>query len=143
MSVKIKCDLIWVKDAVVINKEFDKRNDKYVLKVCNVSDKAVEHLLKQFNIRCRNDKEGQGYYFRAKSTFPFKFVDIHDTEVQPGVIGNGSKAIITITGSYPHKFSNEWGNGAKVGSTVTITELVAPVTKENTDDAPFEEDTTL
>jgi hypothetical protein len=138
VSVKIKCEVFWIYDAVNINKNFDKDNDKYQLTICNLSDKAVEHLKTNYNIWCRNDKEGQGFYFRAKSKYPFKF-KTNDGEVGSGVVGNSSKAIVTVTGSYEHKFSKKYGNGAKIADIVEITELVAPVTKEGKDGAPFED----
>lgn len=122
--MKIACTLNWIKDAVTINKTFNDANDKYQLEVSNISDKAAQAVTNEFGIKV-NSTDAKGKYFKAKSKYPFKFFDDAGNEIDPQKIGNGSKAIVNVTGSYNHKFEKQYGKGPIVDSTVVVKELVA------------------
>lgn len=122
--MKIACTLNWVKDAVNVNTTFNAANDKYKLEVCNISDKAAEAVAREFDIKVKeNDQKGK--HFSAKSKYPFQFFDDVGNPLDPQNIGNGSKAVVEVTGSYPHKFEKQYGKGPVVASSVKVTELVS------------------
>lgn len=122
--MKIACTLNWVKDATTINTTFNAANDKYKLDVCNISQKAADALAKEFGIKVK-ESEQKGKHFNAKSKYVFFFKDDAGNVIDPATIGNGTKAIVNVTGSYPHKFERQYGKGPVVASEVTVTELVA------------------
>lgn len=122
--MRIACTLSWVKDAVTINTMFNASNDKYKLEVCHISDKAAEAVAKEHGIKVKEDDK-KGKNFSAKSKYPFTFKDDAGNPVDPQKIGNGTKAIVNVTGSYEHKFQKQYGKGPVVASEVTVTELVA------------------
>lgn len=122
--MKIACQLFWVKDAVNVNTTFNASNDKYKLEVCHISDKAAEAVAKEHGIKVKeNDQKGK--HFSAKSKYVFFFKDDAGNVIDPSRIGNGTKAIVNVTGSYDHKFAKAHGKGPVVASEVTVTELVA------------------
>jgi hypothetical protein len=57
--------------------------------------------------------------------------------VNPSDIGNGTKAVVEVTGSYSHKFEKAHGKGPVVNSRggVVITELVAREAKTSEEEA--------
>lgn len=124
--MKIACTLNWVKDAVSINKAFNDANDKYKLDVCNISQKAADVITKEFGIKVKQDDK-KGLHFSAKSKYPFQFVDDVGNPIDATKIGNGSKAVVDVTGSYDHKFEKAHGKGPVVASIVKVTELVSYV----------------
>lgn len=122
--MKIAVTLNYVRDAVVVNTTFNATNVMYKLEMCNISDRAAEALAREFGIKAKvHDTKGKN--INAKSKFPFKFFDDAGNELDPNTIGNGSKAVVDITGSYDHKFAKQYGKGPIAASGVTVTELVA------------------
>ena len=121
--MKIACSLMWVRDAVNVNTTFNASNDKYKLEVCHISDKADEALKREFDIKVKKDDQ-KGKHFNAKSKYVFFFKDDAGNHIDPTTIGNGTKAIVNVTGSYEHKFMKQYGKGPVVASEVTVTELV-------------------
>lgn len=138
MSVQIRGQIFWANDAVEINTTYNKDNTKYKITIGNISDKAKEKLEKDYGIKIRNDKEGQGFYFRSNSKYKFILVDSEGNPVEGTKVGNGSEIIVKVTGSFDHKFSKQYGKSATLDSKVTVTNLVK---YEPKDDAPFDEDT--
>lgn len=133
--MKIACQLMWVKDAVNVNTQFNASNDKYKLEVCHISDKAAEALAREHGIKVKeNDQKGK--HFNAKSKYTFFFKDDAGNTIDPATIGNSTKAIVNVTGSYSHKFEKQYGKGPVVASEVVVTELVA---YESTGDSGEEE----
>lgn len=130
--MKIACTLNYVRDAVEVNRTFDATNDKYKLEMCNLSQRAVDALSTQFTIKAKEDDK-KGLNINAKSKYPFVFVDDVGNPVDAQTIGNGSKAIVDVTGSYDHKFAKKYGFGPIAFSTVVVTELIpyASVPKDN------------
>lgn len=122
--MKIACTLNWVKDATTINTTFNAANDKYKLEVCNISQKAVDAVAKEFGIKVKSDDK-KGLNFSCKSKYPFQFFDDVGNPIDASKIGNGSKAVVDVTGSYPHKFEKMYGKGPVADSRVKVTELVA------------------
>lgn len=122
--MKIACSLSWVKDAVTINTTFNAANDKYKLEVCNISQKAADALAKEFGIKVKNDDK-KGLNFSCKSKYAFQFFDDVGNQIDPSKVGNGSKAVVDVTGSYAHKFEKQYGKGPIASSPVKVTELVA------------------
>lgn len=132
--MKIACTLNWVKDAVTINTTFNATNDKYKLEVCNISQKAADAVAKEFGIKVK-ESEQKGKHFNAKSKYVFFFKDDAGNTIDPATIGNGTKAIVNVTGSYSHKFEKSYGKGPVVASEVVVTELVTyESTGSNKDD---------
>ncbi len=143
MSVKIACELAWVNDAVEISKQFNKDNTKYRLNVYNISEKAKQKLEAEYGMKIGSD-ENKGFNFSIKSKYPFSFVTQSGQPVEAKSIGNKSKAIVEINGSYEHAFVKKYGKSAVAKSTVVITELVKYEPKESSDEgAPFESDEAL
>lgn len=128
MSLKLNAQLFWINDAVKINTAFDPGNKKFKLTVCNVSPKAAERLAADFGIKLKNnpEKPEYGLHFNAKSLYAWEFKDDAGNMVDPQNIGNGTKAVVEVTGSYDHKFAKAHGKGPVVNSRggVVITELV-------------------
>lgn len=127
--LKVNAQLFWVNDAVKLNTSFDADNKKYKLTVCNVSPKAAERLSQDFGIKVKNnpEKPEYGLFFSAKSLYPWEFKDDAGNAVPADDIGNGTKAIVEVSGSYSHKFEKAHGKGPVVNSRggVVVTELVA------------------
>ncbi len=142
MSVKIACELLWVKDAVEINTEYDKSNKKYKLNVINISEKAKQALETKFGMKIKSD-ERKGFNFSVKSLYPFSFVMQSGNVVEAKSIGNNTKAIVEITGNYDHAFVKQHGKSAVAKSTVVITELVKYEPKVDDSTTPFDADETL
>jgi hypothetical protein len=143
MSVKIACELAWANDAVEISKKYDNDNTKYCLKVENISEKAKQKLEADYGMKIKNN-ENEGFFFRVRSKYPFSFVTQSGQAVEAESIGNKTKAIVEITGSYTHKQSKNLGKSAIAKSTVVITELIKYEPKESSDEgAPFESDEAL
>ena len=124
--MKIACTLNWVKDAVSINKTFNDANDKYKLDVCNISQKAADALSKEFGMKIKQDDK-KGLNFSCKSKYPFQFADDVGNPIDAAKVGNGSKAVVDVTGSYEHKFMKQYGKGPVATSVVKVTELVSYV----------------
>lgn len=131
--MRIACTLSYVQDAVVINTTFDDRNNKYKLNIHNISDRAAEALSKEFGIKVKKD-DAKGNNINAKSLYPWKFFDDAGNEVDPKTIGNGTKAVVNVTGAYDHKFARQYGKGPITDSGVTITELVPYVASSGSGD---------
>lgn len=130
--MKIACTLNYVRDAIEINKTFDASNDKYKLEVCNLSQKAVDVLAEKLSIKAK-EHEHKGLNLSCKSKFKFDFVDDVGNPIDANTIGNGSKAVVEITGSYDHKFSKKYGFAPVAFSTVLVTELVPYATMAPTE----------
>ncbi len=128
--MRIACTLNYVKDAVTINTTFNATNDRFKLEVCNVSEKAAEALAKEHGIKVKQDDK-KGRNFNCKSKYPFKFLDDAGNVLDPNTVGNGSKAVVNITGSYGHKFEKMYGKSAIAVSEVVVTELVSYTPSEN------------
>ncbi len=122
--MRIACTLNWVKDSITINTTFNAANDKYKLEVCNISQKAADAVAKEFDIKVKSDGK-KGLNFSCKSKYPFQFFDDVGNPIDASKIGNGSKAVVDVTGSYPHKFEKMYGKGPVADSRVKVTELVA------------------
>lgn len=122
--MKIACTLNWVKDAVTINTTFDAANDKYKLEVCNISQRAADALAKDFGIKVKQDDK-KGLNFSCKSKYAFQFFDDVGNRLDAALVGNGSKAVVDVTGSYSHRFDKQYGKGPIASSPVKVTELVA------------------
>lgn len=122
--MKIACTLNWVKDAVTINTTFDAANDKYKLEVCNISQRAADALAKEFGIKVKHDDK-KGLNFSCKSKYAFQFFDDVGNRLDAALVGNGSKAVVDVTGSYSHRFDKQYGKGPIASSPVKVTELVA------------------
>lgn len=139
MSLKINAQLFWINDAVTLNTSFDPANKKFKLTVCNVSPKAAERLASDFGIKLKSnpEKPEYGLHFNAKSLYAWEFKDDADNMVNPSDIGNGTKAVIEVSGSYSHKFEKAHGKGPVVNSRggVVITELVAREAKTSEEEA--------
>jgi len=139
MSLKLNAQLFWINDAVTLNTSFDDNNKKFKLTVCNVSPKAAERLSADFGIKLKSnpEKPEYGLFFNAKSLYAWEFKDDAGNVVQPGDIGNGTKAIVEVSGSYDHKFAKAHGKGPVVNSRggVVITELVAREAKTMEEEA--------
>jgi len=137
--MKLNAQLFWVNDSVTLNTNFDPANKKYKLTVCNVSEKAAAKLNEEFGIKVKNnpEKPEYGLHFNAKSLYAWEFKDDAGNLVQPGDIGNGTKAVIDVSGSYSHKFEKAHGKGPVVNSKggVVITELVAREAKTSQEEA--------
>jgi len=127
--MKLNAQLFWVNDSVTLNTNFDPANKKYKLTVCNVSERAAAKLEEEFGIKVKKnpEKPEYGFYFNAKSLYPWEFKDDVGNDVASDAIGNGTKAEIDVTGSYSHKFEKQHGKGPVVNSRggVVIKELVA------------------
>lgn len=139
MSLKINAQLFWINDAVTLNTAFDPANKKFKLTVCNVSPKAAERLASDFGIKLKSnpEKPEYGLHFNAKSLYAWEFKDDAGNVVNPSDIGNGTKAVIEVSGSYSHKFEKAHGKGPVVNSRggVVITELVAREAKTSEEEA--------
>lgn len=139
MSLKINAQLFWINDAVTLNTSFDPANKKFKLTVCNVSPKAAERLASDFGIKLKSnpEKPEYGLHFNAKSLYAWEFKDDAGNVVNPSDIGNGTKAVIEVSGSYSHKFEKAHGKGPVVNSRggVVITELVAREAKTSEEEA--------
>jgi hypothetical protein len=139
MSLKINAQLFWINDAVTLNTSFDDNNKKFKLTVCNVSPKAAERLASDFGIKMKShpEKPEYGLHFNAKSLYAWEFKDDAGNVVNPSDIGNGTKAVVEVTGSYSHKFEKAHGKGPVVNSRggVVITELVAREAKTSEEEA--------
>lgn len=139
MSLKLNAQLFWINDAVTLNTAFDDNNKKFKLTVCNVSPKAAERLSADFGIKLKNnpEKPEYGLFFNAKSLYAWEFKDDAGNTVNPSDIGNGTKAIVEVSGSYDHKFAKAHGKGPVVNSRggVVITELVAREAKTMEEEA--------
>lgn len=137
--MKINAQLFWINDAVTLNTSFDSDNKKFKLTVCQVSPKAAEKLASEYGIKMKSnpEKPDYGLHFNAKSLYAWEFKDDAGNLVQPGDIGNGTKAVIDVSGSYSHKFEKAHGKGPVVNSKggVVITELVAREAKTSQEEA--------
>ena len=145
MSVKIACEIMWANDAVEINKTYNKNNTKYAAKISRISEKAKQKLEADYGMKIKNDdKGGRGLHFNAKSNYPFAFVSQGGNAIDAKSIGNGSKAIVEVTGSYEHAFVSAHGKAPMIKSTIVITELVKYEPKgDDSNNAPFDADETL
>lgn len=139
MSLKLNAQLFWINDAVTLNTAFDDNNKKFKLTVCNVSPKAAERLSADFGIKLKTnpEKPEYGLFFNAKSLYAWEFKDDAGNVVNPSDIGNGTKAIVEVSGSYDHKFAKAHGKGPVVNSRggVVITELVSREAKTMEEEA--------
>ena len=139
MSLKINAQLFWINDAVTLNTAFDPANKKFKLTVCNVSPKAAERLAGDFGIKLKSnpEKPEYGLHFNAKSLYAWEFKDDAGNMVNASDIGNGTKAVIEVSGSYSHKFEKAHGKGPVVNSRggVVITELVSREVKTSEEEA--------
>jgi len=90
-----------------------------------------------------NSDEKKGFSFSAKSKYPFAFVSQGGNTIDAKSIGNGSKAVIEVTGSYDHSFAKRYGKDAVIKGTIVITELVKYEPKGDDSTTPFDADETL
>jgi effector-binding domain-containing protein len=142
MSVKIACEIMWANDAVEVNKNYNKDNTKYKATIANISEKAKQKLEADYGMKINSD-EKKGFSFSAKSKYPFAFVSQGGNTIDAKSIGNGSKAVIEVTGSYDHSFAKRYGKGAVIKGTIVITELVKYEPKGDDSTTPFDADETL
>lgn len=142
MSVKIACEIMWANDAVEINKTYNKNNTKYVAKISRISEKAKQKLESDYGMKIKNDDK-RGLHFNAKSNYPFAFVAQGGNAIDAKSIGNGSKAIVEVTGSYEHAFVAAHGKSPIIKGTIVITELVKYEPKSDDSSGSFDADETL
>jgi hypothetical protein len=113
-AVKLKATLFWCQHNKV-----NEMSQKFEVKLCHLSDAAVE-ALETMGIDVR-EKDEMGKYITCKSSKPIKVVDTDGDEINED-IGNGSKAK-AIVSSYEWKYKNKKGVSPSIKKLV-VTEHV-------------------
>ena len=98
-AVKLKATLFWCQHKV------NEMSGKYEVKLCQLSDAAVE-ALEGMDIEVR-EKEEMGKFITCKSSKPITVYDMDGDEIKEE-IGNGSKAK-AIVSFYEWKYKNKKG----------------------------------
>lgn len=99
-AVKLKATLFWCQHNKV-----NEMSGKYEVKLCQLSDAAVE-ALEGMDIEVR-EKEEMGKFITCKSSKPITVYDVDGDEIKEE-IGNGSKAK-AIVSFYEWKYKNKKG----------------------------------
>ena len=99
-AVKLKATLFWCQHNKV-----NEMSGKYEVKLCQLSDAAVE-ALESMDIEVR-EKEEMGKFITCKSSKPITVYDVDGDEIKEE-IGNGSKAK-AIVSFYEWKYKNKKG----------------------------------
>lgn len=99
-AVKLKATLFWCQHNKV-----NEMSGKYEVKLCQLSDAAVE-ALEGMDIEVRA-KEEMGNFITCKSSKPITVYDVDGDEIKEE-IGNGSKAK-AIVSFYEWKYKNKKG----------------------------------
>ena len=114
MAIQIKADVMWA--------QLEQLNDmsgKYQVDLCNLSDAAVAALEKKgIDVKFKDDKQS---FITCKSKHPIRAKDVDGADLQGVKIGNGSKAVATIS-TYSWKFKGKEGISPSLNNFV-ITEL--------------------
>jgi hypothetical protein len=96
---------------------------KYEFDACNLAPKAVEALEAMgIEVKVSEKRPEKGHYIKCRSSRPIKAVDEDGDPVDGEIVGNGTKAILTI-GSYEWKFKGKKGISPTCRKFI-VTELV-------------------
>jgi len=121
-EVTIKGELFWCKWMKSFNKVFTEDNNRYECTIGNISADDCKKL-ESLGIKIKH-KDSQGNFIVGK-TKDYKFYNLQDTSGKPvdsDTLGNGTKAIITLT-SYENKMTKMHGMGPSINK-VIITEVI-------------------
>lgn len=133
--IKVAAELFYANDMVSFN-EFTEASQKYVAHVGKLSDAAAEKL-EEMGIHV-GDNETKGRNVSSKSKFPFQPVDEDGNDVDPKIIGNGTKAHVLIS-PYNWSFGKKKGVAAAVKK-IIITELVRYTPTDSPEEAEEDDD---
>lgn len=128
--VRIKATVMWAK----LNKTND--NGKYEVELTNIPPKVVEvieSVLEGVEVKTNEKYPEKGHYLKIYSGRPIKAFDEEGDQIEGDIVGNGSKAIVTL-GKYDWKFK------AKSGTSATIKKLVITDLVEYTGGEPDEDE---
>ena len=112
-------ELFYAVDMVKFN-QYTEDKQQYLAKICKLDDDTVAKL-REMGIHISNN-ETLGNYITCKSKFVHKPVDGNGTEIDPMIIGNGSKCTATI-GTYNWSFGRKSGVGASA-KRIEVTDLI-------------------
>ena len=117
--VAVKGEIFYAIDMVQFN-QYTEDKQQYLAKICNLDDDTVAEL-REMGIHISNNAN-MGNYITCKSKFTHKPVDSNGIEVDPKIIGNGSKCTALI-GTYNWSFGRKTGVGA-TAKRIEVTDLI-------------------
>ena len=117
--VRITGEIFFATDMVEFN-EYTAEKQKYVAQIGKLSSDAAEKL-RGLGIHV-GENELKGLNVSCKSNYKHTPVDEDGNEIDPKIIGNGSKCVALI-GTYDWKFGKKTGKAASLKKLI-VTELV-------------------
>lgn len=118
--LRIQAEVFYAQDMHTLNLRFDEDNKKYACTLGSLSDKAAE-ALEDLGIKIK-EKDVPGKHIVGKSLYQFKLSDEEGNEIDPKIVGNGTKVIALVT-AYSHKLSKKHGNSPSIKKLI-VTDLV-------------------
>ena len=128
--VRITGEIFFATDMVEFN-QYTEANQKYVAQIGKLSDAAVKALT-DMGIHV-GENELKGKNISCKSNYKHTVVDEDGNEIDPKIIGNGSKCVALI-GTYDWKFGKKFGKAASLKKLI-VTELVKYEPSEKKEEA--------
>lgn len=134
--LRITGEIFFATDMVEFN-EYTAEKQKYVAQIGKLSEAAVEKL-REMGIHV-GENELKGKNISCKSNYKHIVVDEDGNEIDPKIIGNGSKCV-ALVGTYDWKFGKKSGKAASLKKLI-VTELIKyePEAKKQEADSPFDD----
>lgn len=117
--IKIAGELFYAKDMCEFN-QYTEDSQRYIVQLGKLSAAAVEKLEDLGMVV--GEHADKGRFVTCKSKFVIKPTDEDGDEIDPRIIGNGSKAMVVFT-PYSWSFGKKKGIGASP-KRVVVTELI-------------------
>ncbi len=128
--VRITGEIFFATDMVEFN-QYTEASQKYVAQIGKLSDAAVKALT-DMGIHV-GENELKGKNISCKSNYKHTVVDEDGNEIDPKIIGNGSKCV-ALVGTYDWKFGKKSGKAASLKKLI-VTELVKYEPSEKKEEA--------
>lgn len=123
--VRVTGEIFYANDMVEFN-EYTEANQKYVAQIGKLSEAAAE-ALRGIGVHV-GENDTKGLNVSCKSNYKHKVVDEDGNEIDPKIIGNGTKCVAVI-GTYTWKFGKKSGLAASLKKLI-VTDLIKYVPAE-------------
>lgn len=117
--VRVTGEIFYANDMVEFN-EYTEASQKYVAQIGKLSEAAAE-ALKDLGIHV-GENDTKGLNISCKSNYKHKVVDEEGNDIDPKIIGNGTKCV-AVVGTYTWKFGKKSGQAASLKKLI-VTDLV-------------------
>lgn len=132
--IRVTGEIFYATDMVQFN-EYTEAAQKYVAQIGKLSEAAAEKL-KEMGIHV-GENELKGLNISCKSNYKHTVFDEDGNEIDPKIIGNGSKCV-ALVGTYEWKFGKKSGKAASLKKLI-VTDLIKYEAKKKEKEEEFED----